>query len=248
MMVTRILLAWITACVLGAVPISALAAHPFITDDTGTQDTGNHQIELNTDYQTFAGARTRLAAFTYSYGLLPHLDALVNLPADLSSPSGIGDASIGVKWRFWEHGTTSLGLKPELYLPSGDADKGLGNGKTSGSVTLLAQHGMEPWSFYGNLGVGLNRYRDFNDRAKNQRVVWRASTAVAYSFAQKTRLLADIGIARNPARSANKHPAFALIGIIHSPRENVDIDIGLKRALNDAEADRQVGAGLTIRF
>lgn len=248
MMVTRTFLTWMAACVLSAIPISALAAHPFITDDTGTQDMSNHQIELNTDYQTLAGARTRVASFTYSYGLLPHLDAIVNLPAGLSSPSGIGDASVGVKWRFWEDGTTSLGLKPELYLPTGDVDKGLGNGKTSGAVTLLAQHGMEPWTFYGNLGIELNRYRNFNDRVENQRVVWRASTAVAYSFTQKTRLLADIGIARNPARGENKHSAFALIGIIYSPRENVDIDIGVKRVLNDAEADRQIGAGLTIRF
>ena len=85
----------------------AHAGHPLVSDDTGTQGTGNWQLELNTDH-----TRTRDAGVTtwerefntaISYGLTENLDIAVNVPllsnSATGSPteSGVGDATVLAK-------------------------------------------------------------------------------------------------------------------------------------------------------
>ena len=47
----------LAAAVATALPLAAQAAHPLVTDDTGTQGDGNWQLEVNTDH-----TRTRARA------------------------------------------------------------------------------------------------------------------------------------------------------------------------------------------
>lgn len=226
----------------------AMAAHPLVTDDTGTQDTGNHQLELNTDRFRDNGVRSRVAAVTYTYGVSPSLDLFANLPYGLSNPSGISDVSVGGKWRFWEQDKTSIAIKPELLLPSGKVDRELGTGRAGALTTLLLTHDAEPWTFHANVGFQVNRYRDGPRDEASRRTIWRASVAAAYPVNEKAVLVFDAGAARNPERASRANPAFALVGVIYSPTPDADVDIGVKVGLNSAEMNRQVGAGLTIRF
>jgi hypothetical protein len=225
-----------------------MAAHPFITDDTGTQGTGRRQLEVNTDRLDYSGIREHSGAFTFTYGVTPHIDLFGNLPVQLSSPSGINDISVGLKWRMWEEGNTSLAIKPELVLPTGNEDKGLGNGNPGMQATVLLTHSTGPWNLHANLGLTRNSYRASEAKRQFQDKLWRASVAASYALGDQFRLVADLGTERNIDRSNRKRPAFALIGIIYAPTDAVDLDIGIKAGLNDAEADRQVGAGLTFRF
>jgi hypothetical protein len=238
----------LAAMLLAALSACVWAAHPLVTDDTGTQDEGNSQIELNSDVLRFAGVTSHVAAFTYTYGVLPNLDVFANLPAAWSSPSGIGDASVGAKWRFWESGESSLALKPELILPTGNENKGLGNGKAGASVGLLATRNAGPAAFHANIGVLINRFRLPETGEKNRRHIWRASAAVTYEVHPQTRLAANIGVSGHAEKETRVNPAFFLIGLIFSPVKSLDIDIGFKRGLNSAEVDRQFGGGLTFRY
>jgi hypothetical protein len=111
---------FLVACAAYVVVEAAFAAHPLVTDDTGTQGTGNNQLEINTDRGRDDGVSSQSAALTYTYGLRDALDVFVTVPASTTSPSGISDASIGAKWRFMESEKTSLGLKSELFFPTGD--------------------------------------------------------------------------------------------------------------------------------
>ena len=224
------------------------AAHPMVTDDTSTQGRGRHQVELNSDWSRFAGEKGQAAAFTYSYGATDALDLYGNLPASISAPAGRGDASLGAKWRFWQSERTSLALKPELFFPTGDEARGLGNGRASLAMVLLGSRVSGPWAFHGNIGFSANRYKvpPFTD--PRRLFAWRVSAAVTYGLSPQCTLVADTGVARNREKTETTDPAYLLFGAIYSPRKNIDIDVGIKTGLNRAEVDRQVGAGFTVRF
>ena len=122
----------------------ARAEHPFITDDTGTQGKGNWQLELQGDFlrdkSTAGGVEQKSKGDTYtsvlSYGILDNLDVQVGLPfvsfrtsqngVTVADESGVSDMTLELKWRFYEEGGLSLGLKPGLTLPTGDENKEIG--------------------------------------------------------------------------------------------------------------------------
>src|SRR5262245_53647032 len=129
-------------------PSSAWAAHPFITDDTGTQGAGNWQLELQgqenrhshtaNDGTGPVNQERRPRAFTtvLTYGLLDNLDIALGLNylrtrvtengIVVDDASGMSDSSLEMKWRFYEKDDFSLALKPALSLPTGDENRGLG--------------------------------------------------------------------------------------------------------------------------
>ncbi|MEM4987277.1 transporter [Collimonas sp. H4R21] len=239
---------------------AAHAAHPLVTDDTSTQDSGNRQVELNTDWLRQDAIHSHVVNFTYTYGLLKNLDVYANPPATLSSPSGINDVALGVKWRLFEDGDFSLGLKPELTLPSGDPNRGLGHGRGSMSLTLIGSYQIDSWAFSGNLAAYYNRYRLLADQQANRSVVWRASASALYAVNPKWSLAFDTGIVSNTERasdsSGDRHsssnPGFILTGVIYSPNPNLDLDAGIKFGLGcgacAAQTQRQLGVGVTWRF
>jgi hypothetical protein len=231
-----------------ALPVFAHAAHPLVSDDTRTQDQGNHQVELNADWQRISGEHSRIAAATYAVGVRPELDLYANLPVTLSSPSGRNDLSIGAKWRFWEAGKNALALKPELFLPTGNERKGLGDGRTGLGVTMLASHESGPWFLFVNLGLAWHRYRLPDMAAESRRAIWRASAAAMLAVTDRVSIMADAGVERDASRVASDHPAFLVLGVIVSPTRDVDLDFGIKFVFKAAEGERQAGAGLTIRF
>ena len=226
----------------------ALAGHPFITDDADTQGQGRQQIEFNSAWLRLPDTRSRVASFTYSLGAKDNLDLFVDLPLGLAAPAGVGNVSLGVKWRFLEAGPTRLAFKPELLLPSSGENKGLGSGGPGFALTLIASHDAGRWQAHGNAGLVANRYEEPTAVAANRALLWRISAGAAYAVTPRLSALADIGAARNPAANSNVSPAFALVGLIYSPRRNLDLDIGMKFGLTRAEVDRQTGIGLTWRF
>lgn len=239
---------------------AAHAAHPLVTDDTGTQDSGNHQVELNTDWLRQDDIHSHVVNFTYSYGLLKNLDVYVNPPATVSKPSGINDIALGVKWRLLEDESFSLALKPELTFPSGDPNKGLGHGRNSMSLTLIGSYQADSWAFSGNLAAYYNRYRLLSDQQANRTMVWRASAAALYAINPKWSLVLDTGIVSNTERAsdssgdrhASSNPGYILSGAIYSPTPNIDLDAGIKFGLGcgacAAQIQRQLGVGVTWRF
>lgn len=149
----------------------AYGTHPLNTDDPGTQDSGNHQIELNTDRLRQHGAHTNVGAVTYTYGATRALDVALNLPGTLSSPSGINDVTAALKWRFFENDTVSYALRADWILPSGTASKGLGNGKAGTALTGIGSTVIGAWQLLGNAGATLNRYALQADRDTKRMLV-----------------------------------------------------------------------------
>lgn len=233
------------------------AAHPLITDDAGTIGAGKAQVEFNFEYSAHkeSGIKINMTDLSaiLTYGIIDNVDFVLTLPyqfirvkaeGETFKENGISDVSIELKWRFYdEKGIGCLALKPVLTLPTGDDDKGLGNGKATYGLYFIASKEFEPLALHLNLGYIRNENK-FDDR-KN---LWHISLASEIELAKELKLVANIGMERNPDRESNTHPAFILGGIIYTVAEKVDIDFGVKAGLNKAEVDYALLAGLTYRF
>lgn len=244
------------ACSLIIFPVAGYAAHPLITDDTGTQGKGKFQIEVNTEFahENEDGVKSDAAeiAAAASYGIVDNADLVLGVPyqflrtrvdRETTDENGVSDLSVEVKWRFFEKDGLSLALKPGVSLPSGDEERGLGAGKTAYSVFFIGTKEAGPWAFHANLGYIRNE-----NKADERENLWHASVAAQVEAVKDLNIVANIGIERNTDRTVNTHPAFVLGGLIYSISENIDIDFGLKAGLNGPETDYSLLAGLAWRF
>jgi hypothetical protein len=244
----------------------AFGAHPLITDDTGTQGKGKFQLEVNSEFaydkETEEGVTTKETggemATALSYGIIDNVDIVLGLPYQwtktkedgevTSDVVGISDISLEAKWRFFEQDGLSLALKPGITLPTGNENKGLGNGRASYGLVFITTKEIEPWAFHLNLGYTHNEYKLEADRDANRKGIWHASLASEVEVVKNLKLVGNIGIERNPEKASSRHPAFILGGLIYSLSENFDIDVGIKGGLNKPETDLTFLAGIALRF
>jgi len=239
----------------------AFAAHPLITDDTGTQGKGKIQIEVNGQYDSDKETTDNTAvkttggqmAGTLSYGVIDSLDIILGQPylwSDVredgvitSHARGFSDTTLDVKWRFFEKDGYSLAVKPGISIPTGNDNKGLGAGKVGYHAYGIVSKEYGPFSFHLNLGYIRNE-----NTADALRDIWHASAAATYEAVKNLKIVGDIGIERNPDKGSNIDPAYLLGGVIYSVAENFDIDIGVKYGLTNPETDCSVLAGITLRL
>lgn len=242
--------------------VPAFAAHPLITDDAGTEGRGNFLVEINSEFAHDDEAGTEETggelALSLAAGLRDNLDLVLGLPyawseveeggAVTSDEDGVSDASVEVKWRFLEREGLALALKPGISLPTGDEEKGLGNGKVSYSLFFIATKEFEKWALHANLGYARNEFSLTADDEANRHDIWHASIAAEAGLAENLTAVANIGIETNEDRASDTHPAFAIAGIIYSLSENVDLDVGIKAGLTKPETDLAILAGMAISF
>jgi hypothetical protein len=244
------------------------AAHPLITDDTGTQGKGKFQVEVNSEFnydrEKEEGVTTKETGgeigTILSYGILDNIDIVVGIPFqwfrvkednDLTTKnkeSGISDLSLEVKWRFYEKEGLSFALKPGIIFPTGNEKKGLGNGRPSYGLTFITSKEIGPWTFHFNLGYMRNEYKLREDKEANRKEIWHVSCASEVEVVKNLKLVGNIGMERNPEKTSRKHPAFILGGLIYSISENMDIDFGIKGGLNKPETDFTILSGIAFRF
>lgn len=241
------------------------AAHPLVTDDTGTQGKGRYELELGSEFsrdrETIDGVAIKTTAGSIApvlaIGATDDLDIEIGLAyartketADgaTTRASGKSDSLIGLKWRFFDEQGLSFALKPGIILPTGDENKGLGAGKTSYVVDLLATKEMAPWAFHFNLGYTHNNYKLQADLDSNRKNIPRISAAAWVDVTGSAKLFGDIGVERNADKASRVAPGFFMTGIIYSVSKDLDLDLGIKFSLNKPEPDRSVLAGVTWRF
>jgi len=253
-------------CITHAFLTSSYAAHPLITDDTGTQGKGKFLFELSgqasydrmdswddTGAKMKAKSRERELKANLTYGVMENIDVILGMPyqwkkteeSDITTSDvhGVADMSLEVKWRFYEQDGLSFALKPGLTLPTGDKDKDLGTGRATGSLCFIATKEANPLAFHINLG-----YKRNENQREQREDIWHASLAGEYKVIQNLKLVANIGAERNTDPSSNTHPAFLLGGVIYSIIENLDFDFGIKIGLNETEKDVAFLGGIALRF
>ncbi len=244
-------------------PGTAFAAHPLITDDAGTLGKGNSQFEFVGEYgvEKEDGVTEKSYEFPtipfLSYGITDSIDIVFGLPYSsvrvddgetTSAVRGITDASIELKARLYEKDGLSLAVKPGVSLPTGDEEKGLGNGKVSYSTFLITTKEAGPWAFHFNVGYIHNEYKLQADEDANRKDIWHVSLASQVEVVKDLKVVANIGLERNSDKTSNIDPAFLLGGVIYSITESLDLDAGVKAGLNKPETDITYLAGVTKRF
>ena len=143
----------------------ALAGPPFLTDDP--EPVPHHHYELYTfrtaDISSL-GHSVSGPSIEFNAGILRnvqfHLVApyAVFAPPGLARTSGYGDTEVGLKVRFVQETANrpQVGIFPMAEIATGDASKGLGNGRTWYRVPVWIQKSWGPWKTYGGGGVALN--------------------------------------------------------------------------------------------
>jgi len=235
----------------------SFAAHPLLTEDTGTQGKGNSQLELTYDAfrDRLAGTKVRGAqsAALYSYGVIDPADLQIGLPylrLDEDEPggrrrltSGINDLSIDVKWRFYEHGAFSLALKPGITLPTGDADKFLGAGRVTWGALLVGSYEPGALAFHSHVG-----YRDFDNTIGAKVSLWHVSAAMTWQVVKPLKLVMDLSRDSNPVPGYYKPLVYVIGGAIWTPVKNLDLDIGYRYGASKPALDQGLLAGVTLRW
>ena len=155
----------------------------------------------------------------------------------------MGDATLQVKWKFFEKNGLSFALKPGIDFPTGNDDRGLGTGKIGGSLFLIASREMGPWAFHDNLGYMRNE-----NNCDDRKDIWHASFAATWEVIKDLKLVANVGIERDRDDEANEDPAFIIGGIIYSVNEHFDVDLGVKGGLTRSETNISALAGVTLSF
>ena len=232
------------------------AAHPLITEDTDTLGRGNSQLELTTEHIAVRSGELEqysvLSTAVLGYGLSDRTDVLFTAPhlrigedAALGTPGthGFTDLGIDIKWRFYESGPLGFAFKPGLTVPTGDEQGGLGVGRTTWTLYLVSSYKIEDWTFLLHLGH-VHHNNTFNERVN----LWHASAAVTWQATDRMQLILDAGVDRNAEHHANDDPVFVIGGLIFSPRDDLDLDLGYRSTAVDSEREHALLAGLTVRW
>jgi hypothetical protein len=158
----------------------ALAGPPFVTDDPEPVPLGHWELYLGT---TFAhdrdGEGAQAPLVEVNYGALPevqlHLLTSLNYGRPVGGPAeyGPGDTELGIKWRFFKEtdNLPQVGTFPMIEIPTGDEDRGLGNGKAQVFLPIWLQKSWDKWTVYGGGGW------EYNPGSGN-RNFWRTGVVV----------------------------------------------------------------------
>lgn len=245
------------AC-LPALTAPAFAAHPLITDDAGTQGRRRVQVELVGEYARAMNGGTAASTVvgptmpTLTVGLLDPLDIVTGIAYQKTTVSedgsrrtsaGATDFALDLKWRFYESGSLSLGLKPGFTLPSGDHEKGLGPGRSTQRLLLIAGQELGAWTVHANAGFTRNA-----NRSGDRESLWHLSGAVSRAVVAGLRGALDLGFDSDTEPGSRRLPAYVLGGLVWSLGKDLDLDLGAKRVFGVPGTAYSIMAGVTIRL
>jgi hypothetical protein len=221
------------------------AAHPLITEDTGTIGAGRWQLELFGEAGNAAGTGARLDRddAVLSYGLARNLDLQAGLPWIHERTSGAGDARLDLKWRFLERGDLSLAFKPGVSFPTGNDQAGRGAGRAGWGSQFVASYDYAPAAFHLHLG-----YQRHRNEIGERESLTHVSGAVELRAAPGLRVVADVARDTNPDPAQSRAERYVVFGVIWSVTRDFDVDVGVKRGSGSAELREAILVGLAARW
>lgn len=214
---------------------------PIITEETLPNEPGELSLRLSTEYRKkgseVTAAAPRVQVF---YGLIERLGVEVDVPfiyrKGESKAYGTGDVSESLKWLAVREGAmvpaVVLGL--ENAFPTGDADKGTGEGAYEMTPFIALAKDFGALSIQGN--VGWSKQVDGGEQAESCVYNWALAVPV---FDKRLYLLAEVngdcGGSNSPDRAAfapgikfnwNHEKAFVALAVPVGLNKNTD-DWGL---------------------
>lgn len=218
----------LATCLFGVASTAALAGPPFLTDDPGPVD--RHHAEINLIAQQNHAAVRRAgsvsgevnigcAAETQCHAAVP---VAFDRPVGARSQVGLGDAELGVKYRFLDRPDEgwSAAVYPTLNLPTGAAGRGLGNGRAQLLLPLWVQRSFGEWSIDAGVARLINRAPDAHDS-------WFSGLLAQRSFGDRFSLGAELFLRTSAAAGEPSAVGFNIGAIVAvSPHRNLLVSAG----------------------
>jgi hypothetical protein len=156
-----------TAMIGGWLSLSATtwAGPPFLTDDPEPIEYGHSEAYVFATMDATSDGRTvQFPAAEFNTSPFPDVHLHLVVPMTVNRPNqgarsyGLGDTEVGIKYRFVHETDTlpQIGIFPMAELPSGEAERGLGNGRTWWKLPLWIQKSWGSWRTYGGGGYAIN--------------------------------------------------------------------------------------------
>jgi hypothetical protein len=228
---------------------SVLAAHPLLTEDTGTQGAGRYELEIGLAQARDGGVKALELGPQLSYGVRDNLDLIarptwlyVRGAGEGGTTQGFGDTGLDFKWRYPSPGPLTFGVRAGVDLPTGNEDKGLGNGKVSPHAILIATYLDTTWMLAANVDYV------YDPLIGDRRDLWGASAAAVFSPNDVWRFSAEVGTATNPDTSRASWLTVARFGAIATVVRGFDVDVGYQVRLAPATSARIILAGATLHW
>jgi hypothetical protein len=241
----------LVALALHASPLHA--AHPLISEDTGTQGAGKFELELGTQTSHVEGSRVGELDPQLSYGVLDNLDAILRpsffrlngAAADAASRrQGFGSTALDVKWRAVERLPWSFGTRAGFDLPT--ASGGLGPHEPGAHALVMATYDAAPLLATANLAY-TRIPRDVADELQ-RRDVFRVSTGALLELNEVVRLAGDVALVQAPHTDERRWSAVGLIGAIVRTPWGFDVDAGWQFPVNRPAPSSVWLLGATVRW
>jgi hypothetical protein len=156
------------------IPPVAHAGPPFLTDDPVPVPLHHWEAYLfSTSDHGPGGTDIQGPAAEFNLGAAPELQLHLvvpwawSLPAGGRTRSGLGDVETGVKLRLLNETKRrpQVGIFPFVELPTGDAGRGLGNGRVWFRLPLWAEKSWGPWTVDAGAGWVINHAAGQRDHA-----------------------------------------------------------------------------------
>ncbi len=195
-----------------ALAITAFAGPPFLTDDPEPVPFKHWEFYgFSTVDATRKATNGTGPAIEFNMGALPNLQAHLGLPLAFAAPQaepsayGLGDMEFGLKYRFIQETDQRpmVGVFPLLEIPTGDANRGLGNGQAWGKLPLWLQKSWGPWTTYGGGGYAINP-------APEQRSYYFGGWLLQRDFGERLTLGGEIF---SQGKSSDDNRSFAVFNL-----------------------------------
>ena len=228
----------LAASALAFVCSAACAGPPFLTDDPEPVDLHHAEINLIAQQTRTADGRGGTASGEVNLGCAAETQCHVAVPVAFDHPAdgapqvGLGDVEFGVKYRFLDQPGDgwSAAVYPTLDLPTGDAARGLGNGRAQLLLPLWVQRSSGAWHWDAGVARLINR-------APGARDSWFAGLLAQRSFGDALTLGAEVFHRTSTATDVPSATGFNL-GAIVQVAANQNLLVSAGRGLTHVETNR----------
>lgn len=206
--------------------VLSFAAPPYLTDDPIPTDYRHSEFYFfGTGEKTKNETELNVPGIEDNYGLAPNLQfsiafAVTTLrPRDEEEPNaaGLSDTQVGLKYQFVKESKCipAMAFYPTYIFPTGNADRGLGNGRGWWFLPVWLQKSFGPWVTNAGGGYAINH-------AKEMKNFWFGGFLVQREVVKKLTLGAEI-FSQGAESTSDKAFTVINVGAIYSFGKDVDL-------------------------
>jgi hypothetical protein len=232
----------------------AHAAHPLISEDTGTQGAGKFELEVGAQWGRESGGSAAEIDPQLSFGARDELDLIVRpslfrftgTAVDTAGGrGGLGPVALDVKWRAATFDAWSFGARAGIDTPS--VTHTLVPRTPGWHALVMATWQDGPTMFTSNVAYQRLPAHDATG-APVRRDVMRFSAALVHAPVDEVRMLVDVAVRQSADPVDARWPAVAVLGVIVRGPAGIDLDAGYQARLNAAAPAGLWQAGATFRW